>query len=359
MSTIINEENLWDQFSQALSLTDDKEETEIEESSQEITHNTLKKCQNCDADENDLLNDASSGQIVCTQCGFVIDGHLIDDGAEWNNYTDEFGKIGSGERCGPALDPTNPFDTIGTWTPKMLVTCYNSDGTKYVRNLQKLAIRTSYTSKHRAFNEGKYDFEIVVSRLGLGKAVLDDSKIFWGVILKTDILTRGANRRGLKACCVYYAAICNKTPRGRDDIVNCFDITDTKDFSKGEKIFREIFEKNTKYSWILYKNTRSEDMFSLYVMKLGLDFSVTKKMNLISEHCNEHLLGVNTKSRIAGILYYVTNRVFKMKKPNKSKVSEIVGVCNPTLNKVIEIISFFYVKNPALKEKVMDEKNNF
>ena len=152
---------------------------------------------------------------------------------------------------------------------------------------------------------------------------------------------------------MYYAAVCNKTPRTRDEIVKHFDITDTKDFSKGEKIFREIFEKNQEYSWILYKQTNSEDMFSVYVYKLGLDFSVIKKMNLINEHCNEHLLGVNTKSRIAGILYYVTNRVFKLKKPNKSKVSEVVGVCNPTLNKVIEIISFFYVKNPNKKEELL------
>jgi hypothetical protein len=80
-------------------------------------------------------------------------------------------------------------------------------------------------------------------------------------------------------------------------------------------------------------------------------------MNIISQHCNDHLLGVNTKSRIAGILYYTTNRIFKLKKPNKSKVSEIVGVCNPTLNKVIEILSFFYVKNPKLKDEVFDDNN--
>ena len=86
-------------------------------------------------------------------------------------------------------------------------------------------------------------------------------------------------------------------------IVKHFDITDTKDFSKGEKIFREIFEKNQEYSWILYNKPIQRICFrSMY--KLGLEFFLLhKKMTGINEHCNEHLLGVNTKSRIAGILY--------------------------------------------------------
>jgi len=352
--TEINEENLWDHFSQALSLSDNNEENDIP-STDDV--NNSKKCSNCNADNSEFLEDNSLGQIVCCNCGFVVQSNLIDSGPEWNNYSDEFGRMGSGQRCGPSLDPTNPFDSLGTWTPNLYMTFYNSDGTKYVKNLQRLTISTCYTSKQRAFNEGKYAFENVVARLGLSQTVLDDAKILWGIILKTDILTRGANRRGLKACCVYYSAISNKTPRAREDIIGLFEITDTKDFSKGEKIFREIFEKNAKYSWILYHDTKSEDMFSLYVSKLGLDFSVVKKMNIISQHCNDHLLGVNTKSRIAGILYYTTNRIFKLKKPNKSKVSEIVGVCNPTLNKVIEILSFFYVKNPKLKDEVFDDNN--
>ena len=37
----------------------------------------------------------------------------------------------------------------------------------------------------------------------LDKLLLDKCKLFWGIVLKTDILKRGGNRRGVKACCVF------------------------------------------------------------------------------------------------------------------------------------------------------------
>ena len=353
MSSSIDETSLWDQFSQAMSLNDRQEPGEP--SSQEVSQEeNVKSCKHCGADENESILDQASGQVVCTECGFVIESSYIDPGAEWNNYVDDMGGRTSGERCGGVLDPTNPFDSIGSiMAPNIFTKITLPDGKVITKNLKNTYIRTHYTSKQRAFNEGKYAFDNIVHANRLPENVLTNAKMFWGIILKTDILTRGGNRRGLKACCLYYSCISVRSARSRDEIIAMFDITDSKDFSKGEKIFREIFEKNSEYSWILYKNTNSEDMFPRYVSKLGLDFSVTKKMYVIDRDCNQHLLGVNTKSKIAGMIYYVTNRVYNLKKPNKTTVAKTVGVCNPTLNKVIEIISFFYTKNPELKKKLL------
>ena len=353
MSTSLDETTLWDLFSQAVSLNEGQEQRDPPSHDEcQALNQKSNQCKNCDADEDCIQLDTASGQVVCTECGFVTESSYIDPGAEWNNYTDDMGGRTSGERCGGALDPTNPFDTVGTMAPNLRTRVTLPDGRTIVKNLKNTYIRTHYTSKQRAFNEGKYAFDQIVHQYGLPESVLINAKMFWGIILKTDILTRGGNRRGLKACCLYYAATSVRSPRARDEIISMFDLTDSKDFSKGDKIFREIFDKNEKYSWILYQNTKSEDMFGHYVSKLGLDFSVTKKMYIINEHCSQHLLGVNTKSKIAGIIYYVTNRVFNLKKPNKTTVATTVGVCNPTLNKVIEIIAFFYTKNPELKDKL-------
>jgi hypothetical protein len=72
-------------------------------------------------------------------------------------------------------------------------------------------------------------------------------------------------------------------------------------------------------------------------------------MILIKEHTHEHLLGIAAKSEIAGLLYYAIKEVHSLKHPNKSEIAKTIGVCNPTLNKVIEIVKYFYSKNENLK----------
>jgi hypothetical protein len=72
-------------------------------------------------------------------------------------------------------------------------------------------------------------------------------------------------------------------------------------------------------------------------------------MITIKEHIRDHFLGIAAKSEIAGLLYYTCKEVYNLKHPNKSEIAKTIGICNPTLNKVIEIIIYFYSKNQNLK----------
>lgn len=337
-------ENLWNDF---LEHNSSKDSTEIV---------TEKNCKGCKSPAENFITNLSEGDIICTNCGTVQESHYITDDPEWNNYTndDSSSKI-SGVRCGTFIDPTNPYDNGNTYIPKYMWTFhYDSSGIKRYTNLSKMAIRISYSSKQRAFDEGKYSFEQIQSRLELTDSVFNTAKLFWGIILKTDILKRGANRRGMKACCIFYACLSGKQQRNREDIAAAFDINGTNDFTKGEKIFREIFEKNTEYSWILYKNSDNESMYSRYISELGLPYKTNKIMHLIKEHCKDHLLGIATKSEIAGLLYYSCKEILELKHPNKSKITTTVGICNPTLNKVIEMLNYFYNQNAELKEQLLN-----
>ena len=306
-------------------------------------------CKNCG--DSKLIKNIQDGDLLCVNCGVIQESHSASEEPEWNTYSED-GKINKNNvRCGKGVDPTNPYDTGNTFIPKYMWSFhYDSEGIKRYSNLSKLAIRISYSSKQRAFDEGKYSFERIVNQLSLSDVIFNTSKLLWGIILKTDILKRGANRRGMKACCVFYACICEKQQRNREDIANAFDISGTSDFTKGEKIFREIFEKNNEYSWILYKTTENENMYSRYVSQLSLPYSTIKIMNIIKEHCKDHLLGIAAKSEIAGLLFYTCKEIMGLKHPNKSEIAKTIGICNPTLNKVVEIVKYYYSQNPELKK---------
>lgn len=329
------QEELWnDYFS---SISKDLEKVKI------VSENICKNC------KNDNLT-IMKGELICVSCGFVAE-NVISDEPDWNNYTSEDGSVNSsGMRCGNILDATNPYDTGGNFIPRFHWSWHLDEfGVKRYTNLSKIAIRASYTSKQRAFDEAKYSFEKIQEKLQFTETVFNTCKLFWGLILKTDILKRGGNRRGMKACCVFYACMCEKQQRNREDIAQAFDIEGSTDFTKGEKIFREIFEQNKDYAWVLFKSSENESMYSRYVSQLGLPFKINKYMIKIKEHTADHLLGIAAKSEIAGLLYYTVKDILGLKHPNKTEIAKTIGVCNPTLNKVIEILNYFYKKNPDLR----------
>jgi transcription initiation factor TFIIIB Brf1 subunit/transcription initiation factor TFIIB len=329
-------DEIWKDFFTSVSLKETEKECE-------------QNCKGCGSNEENFKE--LGGDLTCINCGYIKISRMISNEPEWNNYVEEGVMNGSGIRCGTTLDPTNPYDTTGEFVQKYHWTWHlDSDGVKRYTNLSKIAIRVGYSSKQRAFDEGKYSFEKIQEILSLSPRVFNTAKLFWGIILKTDILKRGGNRRGMKACCIFYACLSEKQQRNREDISTAFDIDGSTDFTKGEKIFREIFEKNKDYSWILYKDSENECMYSRYVVQLGLPFKVNKIMNLVKEHTREHLLGIAAKSEIAGILYFVVKEVYNLKHPNKSEIAKCIGICNPTLNKVIEILKFFYNKNKNLMD---------
>jgi len=330
-------EEAWGDMFSHLSLCQKKEKIEM-------------NCKKCTSTPETFV--VTNGDIVCRNCGLVQEERIISDDPEWNNYVEDGVMNSSGMRCGNVLDPTNPYDTAGDFIPKYHWSWHlDEHGNKRYTNLSKLAIRASYSSKQRAFDEGKYSFEHIQNQLHLSDNVFNTAKLFWGIILKTDILKRGGNRRGMKACCIFYACTSEKQQRNREDIAAAFDIDGSTDFTKGEKIFREIFEKNENYSWVLYKTSENESMYQRYVNQLGLPYIIIKTMNKIKDHTREHLLGITAKSEIAGILYYACKEIHKLKHPNKSEIAKCVGICNPTLNKVIEILNYFYTLNSPLKEE--------
>lgn len=331
-------EDIWNQFfSEHEKISNENQKNSNE--NQKNNHN----CKNCKSSFETFI--VINGDLICKECGFVQESRIISEDPEWNNYVEDGVMNTSGIRCGTILDKTNPYDTAGDFIPRFMWSWhYDDQGVKRYTNLSKLAIRASYSSKQRAFDEGKYSFERIQNLLNLSETVFNMAKLLWGIILKTDILKRGGNRRGMKACCIFYACLGEKQQRNREDIANAFDIDGSADFTKGEKIFREIFEKNSEHSWILYKGSTNENMYSRYVSKLGLPFKITKIMITIKEHANDHLLGIAAKSEIAGILFYTCKEILGLKHPNKSEISNCIGICNPTLNKVIEIIKFFYSK---------------
>jgi hypothetical protein len=93
-------------------------------------------------------------------------------------------------------------------------------------------------------------------------------------------------------------------------------------------------------------------MYARYVKDLKLPYQMNNLMNAIKEHCKDHFLGIAAKSEIAGLLCYCCKDLLNYKQPNKTKIETSIGICNPTLNKVVQIIKYYYTQNPDKKKEL-------
>jgi len=175
-------------------------------------------------------------------------------------------------------------------------------------------------------------------------SVRKTSKILWSEIMKDKKLTRAGVRKGLIACCLYYACINHDSPRTPIEICNDFGMSDTKQFNKGDKEFIHTFENKARWSHLLTKTLKSDDYLTRYCNKLknegviyeNVSFTILKKCKIVNDKLDNKISCYFPKSIAAGIIYYVYKQEgFSI---TMNKIANSLGVCPPTLSKVVKSI---------------------
>ena len=293
-----------------------------------------KECLECGAPEEYFMK--SEGHLTCTECGFVQE-MIISDEPEWNNYKNDDGSFKSGQaRTSYYVKTNNPFYKESTFMGKGLKCTYiKKDGTKSTFDLSRKHQQMNYDHKQRSFDNVKnYLFE----KIGLTyhARILDIAEKFWAEIMVSGKVTRAGVRKGLIACCVYYACVENGFVKSPLAICKEFGMEDTKQFLKGDKEFKETFETHPVWGHLIQKTSTSNGFFATFCGKLGLEFHIQRRCEALYECHKKKLAKVIPKSAVAGIIYFICKK--EKISLSKTKVSQVLGVCNPTLTKTLAII---------------------
>ena len=83
---------------------------------------------------------------------------------------------------------------------------------------------------------------------------------------------------------------------------------------------------------------KENDSFIKFCNILEIPFNVSTLCNEIYTKNVDNLDSVTPKSAIAGILFHAVKNKLKLKSPSKSKISQTVNVCIPTINKVLLLL---------------------
>ena len=304
-------------------------------------------CSNCNINVNMVYD---SGAYYCGLCGIFIK-KMLNQKYAYNNFYDDNNhnpcRVGSGTNI------LLPKSSLGS------VICSRNKSYNY----NKMAKYNSWNAMpYKERSQWKIFTLIteVCTKHKLPKIIVEDSKIYYKHISE-NVISRGSNRKGLIAACVYNSCKKQKVPRSCKEIAEIFNI-ELKDMTKGCKNFNEIWRLVNKNHCLTKNNTfyRSTNPLD-YIDRFCSNLSIPDKIKNISEivaiksiTSNYDIVNDNTAPSIsAGSVYLVcTLYNYNISKKDISFISKISEV---TITKCYK--KLFMYKKQLIPKKILEELN--
>ena len=283
-------------------------------------------CESCN--DYSLISDKLNGIIVCTKCGIITTNQLIDDSAEWAFGADEAASGGKDPaRCGMPTSVFFPKSSCST-----IIT-----GGKNNHLMKKLHMQMSMDYVERS----RYHLFNKIGRMCdvLSPIVLETTKHIYLDLEKLK-LSRGNVRKGLIACCIFYACKQHNMSRSIKEIASICDIEPAV-VNNSNKVFQSVMADHY-ISEHFKETTETDDLLSRFCSYLSLQrkdtSQIIKIIKPIQDYMDEEQLLIGkTPSAItaAYILYAVEKLSFNI---TKKTISEKLNVSIVTINKISQTI---------------------
>lgn len=260
-------------------------------------------------------------QICKNCCAFI--GNVIDNTAEWRYYGVDDNKDGDPSRCGLPTNHLLPKSSLGSMI-----------GGSRSNNIDIMRIRMWHLWNSMPYNERTLlnTFSKILAHTannGIPQKVIEDAKVLYKKASEKKI-SRGDNKEGLIASCIYHSCIINNVPRSSKEIAAMFNISPVV-LNRGNARFQTLLKINVASSG-------PEDFISRFGSKLSMkmaDIENCKRLvNFLEKH--EIISDNSPTSLAAGILYYYStteNLGF-----TKKQFSMVCNVSEVTIVKNYKII---------------------
>ena len=264
----------------------------------------------------------TESEIQCKCCGNTINDIL--NVPEWRYYGSQDSKKSDPTRCGMPVNLLLPGSSLGT--------TINNKGNVYDR----LSTRQNWNSmpyKERSKYKVFMEISAKCNENKLPNIISETAKSLYSVISDTKI-SRGKNRKGIIAACVFNACKECKVPRSVKEIAKMFDM-DSKILTKGCKNYTEISRLNK----CNVKRDQDSDTINLddFIERFCHNISILEKdmkiIKYISTICKSlNLIYDNTPPAMATGCIYLH---IQLKKIDISKkiISENCNISEVTINK--------------------------
>ncbi len=178
----------------------------------------IKKCPECGS--KNLIYDEQKGELVCKDCGLIIEDKMIDMGQEWRQF-----EQGTKKGRGGAPLSMQKFDQGLTTNIGEVSDIYQLGSEKRIRKffrLKKWQERVS-TSIERNLRLAMAELRRVASFLNLPNFVKEESSRIYNLVLQRG-LVRGRSMESVVSACIYAACRSYSIPRTLDEISAASDV---------------------------------------------------------------------------------------------------------------------------------------
>ena len=276
----------------------------------------------CDVPKHHLFH---MGIISCSVCNNTITN--IIEGPEWRYYGVTDTKSSDPTRCGMPVNQLLPESSVGTSIS------YKGKNRYDMFRLRKYQQWNGMPYKERSLLKVFEEIRRVCNLNEIPIIIINEANSLYKIVSSTKI-SRGANRNGIIAACVYFSCKINKVPRSTSEIADIFSIT-IPVMTKGCKKFQEIMQMNkVDINRINATDTITmDDFIERFSFRLGLsneDINHIKDISHLSQKYN--LVNENTPPSMAAGCIYLYIKINNLD-IHKKQVSGICKISEVTINK--------------------------
>lgn len=233
---------------------------------------------------------------ICGDC-FAIIGKVINTTSEWRFYGNDDNKNSDPSRCGLPTNDLLPKSSLGS-----VIGGNRRDNNIDIRRIRMYQIWNSMPYDERTLWNVFDKLSVISLTNGIPQIVIDDAKVLYKKAAEKKI-SRGDNKDGLIASCLYHSCLLNNIPRSAKEIAKMFEINPIV-LNKGNSRFQNLLQINVNSSSPI-------EFISRYCTQLNMkieDIAKCKKLVVFLED-NEIMNDNAPTSSCASILYYYSQKM--------------------------------------------------
>ncbi|EKM59113.1 uncharacterized protein PHACADRAFT_249341 [Phanerochaete carnosa HHB-10118-sp] len=302
-------------------------------------------CPDCRDPSPNIVEEFSSGDLVCGTCGLVLGDRVVDTRSEWRTFANDEGDDPS--RVGAAIDPlmegVEQLDTTIS---------FKDGGSGLARELQRAASRGSASRSERNLLQAFRDISSWCDQFSLPKTISDIAKQLYKRSDEEKLL-RGKPLEAVIAACIFIACrkahvprtfreICNLTHVSKKVLGQCYkQLEQAFNLTPGASADRQTSSATS--------STGPEDLLVRYCNHLDLPPNVQPICSDIIVKARDLgiALGRSPISVAGGAIYFTCHLLGKPK--SMKDISAVAGVSEATIKLVYRL---YY----AEKEKLVKEE---
>ena len=281
------------------------------------------RCPECNSAH--LVRDYERGELVCEECGLVLDDQFIDQGPEWRAFDAEQGEKRA--RTGAPMTYTIHDKGLSTeigWKNKdsygKSIPTRNRAQLYRLRKWQRRIRVSNATERNLAFALSELDR--MASGMGLPRNVRETAALIYRKAVNKNLI-RGRSIEGVVAASLYGACRQCSVPRTLDEIASTSRV--------GRKEIGRTYRFMTRELRLKLMPTSPEDYISRFCSELKLSGEVqTKTMEILKQANDKELTSGRGPTGVAAAAIYIASILCNQRRTQR-EVADVAGVTEVTI----------------------------